>query len=177
MLFTGWMQVSISRRLRSKINRPFPSSPGPLNQKEVKCSAFDMEMIFDLFHCQANKTHFYKKGCSLGLILKGRGFLSLRLWFDQQLHKLMCIFIIQSYLNDGEHQSFSRRSVGHSLQSARNLYSIVLIQICESLHEFGRSRLKPRYSVGEWFRHEANWLGLRNSFQDFLLKSKIRICH
>ena len=29
-----------------KVNRPFPSSPGPLYQKEVKCSAFDMEMIF-----------------------------------------------------------------------------------------------------------------------------------
>ena len=29
-------------------NRPFPSSPGPLYQNEVKCSAFDMEMIFIL---------------------------------------------------------------------------------------------------------------------------------
>ena len=28
-----------------------------------------MEMIF---HSQANKTHFYKKGCALGLILKVR---------------------------------------------------------------------------------------------------------
>ena len=38
------------------INKPFPSSPGPLYQNEVtcKCSAFDMEMIF---HSQANKTH------------------------------------------------------------------------------------------------------------------------
>ena len=26
--------------------RPFPSSSGPLYQNEVKCSAFDMEMIF-----------------------------------------------------------------------------------------------------------------------------------
>ena len=39
-------------------NTPFPSSPGPLYQKEVKCSAFDMEMIF---HSHANKTHFHKK--------------------------------------------------------------------------------------------------------------------
>ena len=28
--------------------RPFPSSPGPLYQNEVKCSAFDIEMIFIL---------------------------------------------------------------------------------------------------------------------------------
>ena len=32
---------------------------------------FDMEMIF---HSHANKTHFYKKGCALGLILKVRVF-------------------------------------------------------------------------------------------------------
>ena len=52
-------------------NRPLPSSPGPLYQNEVKCSAFDMEMIF---HSHANKTHFHKKGCVLGLILKVRVF-------------------------------------------------------------------------------------------------------
>ena len=33
-------------------NRPFPSYPGPLYQDEVKCSAFDKEMIF---HSHANK--------------------------------------------------------------------------------------------------------------------------
>ena len=53
------------------INGPFPSSPWPLYQNEVKCSAFDMEMIF---HSHANKTHFHKKGCALGLILKVRVF-------------------------------------------------------------------------------------------------------
>ena len=47
----------------------FPSSLGPLYQNEVKCSAFDMEMIF---HSHANKTNFRKKGCALGLILKER---------------------------------------------------------------------------------------------------------
>ena len=40
-------------------NRPFPSSPGSLYQNEVRCSTFDMEMIF---HSHANKTHFHKKG-------------------------------------------------------------------------------------------------------------------
>ena len=51
---------------------PFlPNSPGPLYQNEVKCSSFDMEMIF---HFHANKTHLHKKGCALGLILKVRVF-------------------------------------------------------------------------------------------------------
>ena len=57
-------------------NRPFPSSPGALHENEVKCSAFDMKMIF---HSHANKTHFHKKGCALGLILKGRVF-GIRKW-------------------------------------------------------------------------------------------------
>ena len=39
-------------------NRPFPSSPGPLYQNEVRRSTFDMEMIFS---SHANKTHFHKK--------------------------------------------------------------------------------------------------------------------
>ena len=54
-------------------NRPFPSSPGPRYQNEVKCSAFDMEMIL---YSYAYKTRFYKNGCALGLILKW-GFLEL----------------------------------------------------------------------------------------------------
>ena len=52
-------------------NRPIPGSAGPLYQNEVKCSAFDMERIF---HSHANTTHFHKKGCALGLILKVRLF-------------------------------------------------------------------------------------------------------
>ena len=48
-------------------NRPFPFSPGSLYQNEVKCSAFDVKS-------HANKTHFHKKGCALGLILKVRVF-------------------------------------------------------------------------------------------------------
>ena len=53
-------------------NRRFPSSPGIcIKTNEVQCTAFDMEMIF---HLHANTTHFHKKGCALGLILKVRGF-------------------------------------------------------------------------------------------------------
>ena len=43
--------------------------PGPLFQNEVTCSAFDMKTIF---YSHANKTHFHKKACALGLILKVR---------------------------------------------------------------------------------------------------------
>ena len=50
--------------IKNDNNRPFPSFPGPLYQNEVKRSAFDMEKIF---HSHANKTHFHKKGCGLGL--------------------------------------------------------------------------------------------------------------
>ena len=42
---------------RGYIYRPCPSSPGPLYENKVKCSAFDVEMIF---HSHANKTHFTK---------------------------------------------------------------------------------------------------------------------
>ena len=51
---------------KQTLNRPFPSFPGPLYQNEVKCSAFDVGTIF---RSRANKTHFHKKGCALGLIL------------------------------------------------------------------------------------------------------------
>ena len=51
------------------IIRPFPSSPEPLYQNKVRCSAFDMEMTF---HSRAKKPHFYKKGAALNPILKVR---------------------------------------------------------------------------------------------------------
>ena len=53
-------------------NRQFPHSPGLcIKTNEVQYIAFDMEMSF---HSHANKTHFYKKDCALGLILKVRVF-------------------------------------------------------------------------------------------------------
>ena len=45
--------------------------PGPLFQNQGRCSAFDMEIIFQ---SHANKTHFHKKGCASSLILKVRVF-------------------------------------------------------------------------------------------------------
>ena len=44
-----------------RTNRLFPSSPGPLFQNEGNCAAFDIDIIF---HSQANRTHFHKKGCT-----------------------------------------------------------------------------------------------------------------
>ena len=64
-----WTTMEFSHYVQC--NRPFPSYPGPLYQNEVDRSAFDMEMFF---HSHANKNHFHKKGCALGLILKVRVF-------------------------------------------------------------------------------------------------------
>ena len=45
--------------------------PQPQYQNKVKCLAFYVEMIF---HSRAIQTHFHKKGCVAGLILKVRIF-------------------------------------------------------------------------------------------------------
>ena len=66
-------------------NRPFPSFPGPLYQNEVKFLAFNMEIIF---HSHANKTHFHKKGCALGLILKVK-VLGTQKWPIEQTEKML----------------------------------------------------------------------------------------
>ena len=60
-----------NKSVKNYINRPFPSSHGPLFHNEGRCSAFDMEIIF---HSHAKKTHFHKKGCAPSLILKLRVF-------------------------------------------------------------------------------------------------------
>ena len=51
-------------------NRPFPSSPGPLYQNEVKCSALDMEMIF---HSNEMKLIFPRKVVHLASLELGSG--------------------------------------------------------------------------------------------------------
>ena len=65
----SYLAVSYSKTILFFVS--VPSSPGPLFQNEDRCSAFDMEIIF---HSQANKTHFHKKGCAPSLILKVRVF-------------------------------------------------------------------------------------------------------
>ena len=52
-------------------NRPLPSSRTPLFQNEGRCSAFDMEIIFQ---SHTNKTHFHNNGCAPSLVLKVRVF-------------------------------------------------------------------------------------------------------
>ena len=62
-------------------NTPFPSFPGPLYQNEVKCSAFDVEMIF----------HSHRKGCVLNLILKVRVF-GIRKW------SILLMFFVRGFV-------------------------------------------------------------------------------
>ena len=59
--------VSVKR----SIGAPFPNCSKPLFQSEAKCEATDMKMIF---HSHANKTHLYKKGFALSVVLKVRVF-------------------------------------------------------------------------------------------------------
>ena len=56
----------ISHRWWSSSNRPFPSSPGPLYQNEVRCSAFLVERSFI---CMGVKNHFHIKGWAPNLVL------------------------------------------------------------------------------------------------------------
>ena len=48
-----------------------PNCPKPLFENEAKCEAIDVKMIFS---SHANKTHFHKKGFTLGLVLIVRVF-------------------------------------------------------------------------------------------------------
>ena len=61
------------------------SCNGSLYQNEVKCLAFNMEIIF---HSHANKTHFLKKGCARGLILKVK-VLGTQKWPIEQTEKML----------------------------------------------------------------------------------------
>ena len=45
----------------SSLNRPFPSSPGPLYQNEVKCSAFDLFIYLFYFICHTNYKKYRKR--------------------------------------------------------------------------------------------------------------------
>ena len=102
MVFRGGWKVLkrvITVEFVYSINRPFPSSPGPLYQNEIKCPAFDVEMIF---HSHANKTQFHKKGCALGFILKVRVF-GTRKW-----PIIYCLLwgCLRSLLQEGQNNHF-----------------------------------------------------------------------
>lgn len=66
-------------------NRPSPICSKPLFQTEAKCDTIDQPRsqvlsppwergctidMNIIFYCDANKTHFYRKGFALGLVLK-----------------------------------------------------------------------------------------------------------
>ena len=76
----------------------------PLFQREAKCDAIDMKMIF---HSYANKTHLHKKGFALSLVLKvrvlqlGNGILSLcGIQFEKRLKK-SCNEERRAYVSQG----------------------------------------------------------------------------
>ena len=69
--YVGESEANIRSDELRVIKRPIPSFPGPLYQNEVKCSSCGLEIILQ---SDANETHFHKKGCALGLILKVRVF-------------------------------------------------------------------------------------------------------
>ena len=72
-------------------NRPFPSSPGPLYQNEVKCSAFDMEMIF---HSHAHKTHFLTEEMSFERLCTWPHFESEGFWNSEVAYFILGLNII-----------------------------------------------------------------------------------
>ena len=53
-------------RRSGNCNRPFPSSPGPLYQNEVRCLTFLVEMNFI---CMRMKNHFHIKGWAPNIVL------------------------------------------------------------------------------------------------------------
>ena len=99
------------------MNRPFLSSTGPLYQNEIKCLAFDMEMIL---HCRANKTHFHKKVCALDLISKvrvlelGSGLLENDVWYSfTRIAKILAVkYITVVPLLNTKNFSFTDSSLG-----------------------------------------------------------------
>ena len=66
--FEGESNISLFKcRWNSKeFNRPFPSSPGPLYQNEVRCSTFLVKMSLV---CMRMKNHFHIKDWAPNLVL------------------------------------------------------------------------------------------------------------
>ena len=83
-------------------SRPFTSSPGPLYQNKVKCSAFDIETVF---HSHANETHF-------GLILKVKVFGTRKwpVWPNIHIYKSFILFPYMSLRNYWE-KLFKEQSI------------------------------------------------------------------
>ena len=99
------IKCQVKSSVDKTFNRPFPSALGPLQQNELKCSAFDIEIIF-------HPTYFHKKGCALGLILKVRV-------FGTQKRPISAIYLfIYSYISvvrvlQFPPEGWLRMSIGH----------------------------------------------------------------
>ena len=77
VLICVWLPCTRTQCVRDENKRPILSSPGPLYQNEVKCSAFDVEMIF---RSHANETPFVKESlCTWPHFKKRENFLELGL--------------------------------------------------------------------------------------------------
>ena len=66
-----WLKCKFFSCVKMSFNRPFPSSCGALYQNEVKCSAFDMEMIF---HSQFKYNSFSQESLCTWLHFESEGF-------------------------------------------------------------------------------------------------------
>ena len=117
-LFTLWRCINL--------NRPFPSFLGPLFQNDGRCSASDMEIIF---HFQANKTHFHKKGCAPCLILKVRVF-GTRKW------PISYLFTTATRSQPRDIQGASAR-LGHAASVSRYCQSFINLLLV--IYPFSRS--------------------------------------
>ena len=81
--------------------------PRPLYQNEVEYSAYDMEMIF---YFDANKIHFFKKGCILRLILKVRVFWTGK-WPFEWRDELKNFFAINIWTKSNENATRSTHAM------------------------------------------------------------------
>ena len=72
-------------------NRSFPSSARSLYQNEVKCSAFDMEMIF---YSHGNKTHLLTEEMSFERLCTWPHFQSEGFWNSEETHFILGLNII-----------------------------------------------------------------------------------
>ena len=70
-----------------RTNWPFQSYPGPLYQNEVKCSAFDKEMIF---HSHANKNSFSQERLCTRPHFESEGFWNSKVAYLMTSSQLAC---------------------------------------------------------------------------------------
>ena len=135
-------------------NRPFTSSPAPLYHNEVKCLAFDEEMIF---HSHANKTHFSPERLFTWPHFESEGFelgsgkcYSFIPWYylGYNVHWIICILLLFS------HYQAQKDSPDVQWKVNWILYTVFLLTCLfkaweNSLHFATRPLVFPRSDVWE----------------------------